>query len=184
MCWILYIKRTKTKRHWEQFSDLMTKMAIWQFEILYHNTESDLDSTRDFCDVSPSITIFCLRFWCYIQMGMVINMQKIRRSLSIQKMGESKTWSLKVLESEVIKSECMVIKEASMTLELINNTMDGSYWEYSSWLDRILWRKLNKSIHYSLKWTNQGAYDYGWWSVEFGSISFVLQQRPAKCFLE
>ena len=71
-------------------------------------------------------------------MGMVINMQKIRRSLSIQKMGESKTWSLKVLESEVIKSECMVIKEASMRLELINNTMDGSYWEYSSWLDRIL----------------------------------------------
>ena len=67
-------------------------------------------------------------------MGMVIYMQKIRRSLNIQKMGESKTWSLKVLESE----ECMVIKEASMTLELINNTMDGSYWEYSSWLDRIL----------------------------------------------
>ena len=127
---------------------------------------------------------FCLRFWYYIQMGMVINTQKIRRSLNIQKMGESKTWSLKVLESEVIKSECMVIKEASMTLELINNTMDGSYWEYSSWLDRILWRKLNKSIHYSLKLTNQGAYDYGWGSVEFGSISFVLQQRPAKCFLE
>ena len=71
-------------------------------------------------------------------MGMVIYMQKIRRSLNIQKMGESKTWSLKVLESEVIKSECMVIKEASMTLELINNTMDGSHWEYSSWLDRIL----------------------------------------------
>ena len=80
----------------------------------------------------------CLRFWCYIQMGMVINMQKIRRSFNFQKMGESKTWSLKVLESEVIKSDCMVIKEASMTLELINNTMDGSYWEYSSWLDRIL----------------------------------------------
>ena len=81
---------------------------------------------------------FCLRFWCYIQMGMVVNMQKIRRSLNIQKMGESKTWSLKVLESEMIKSDCMVIKKASMTLELINNTMDGSYWEYSSWLDRIL----------------------------------------------
>ena len=71
-------------------------------------------------------------------MGMVINKQKIRRSLNIQKMGGFKTWSPKVLESEVIKEECMVIKEASMTLELINNTMDGSYWEYSSWLDRIL----------------------------------------------
>ena len=71
-------------------------------------------------------------------MGMVINKQKIRRSLNIQKMGGFKTWSPKVLESEVIKSECMVIKEASMTLELINNTMDGSYWEYSSWLDRII----------------------------------------------
>ena len=71
-------------------------------------------------------------------MGMVTNMQKIRRSRNIQKMGESKTWSPKMLESEDINSDCMVIKEASMTLELINNTMDGSYWEYSSWLDRIL----------------------------------------------
>ena len=58
--------------------------------------------------------------------------------VNFQKMGESKTWSPKMLESEDIKSDCMVIKEASMTLELINNTMDGSYWEYSSWLDRIL----------------------------------------------
>ena len=113
-------------------------MAFDNLKYFYHDTENDLESTRNFCDVSPSITIFCLRFSYYIQMGMVINMQKIRRSLNIQKMGESKTWSLKVLESEVIKSECMVIKEASMTLELINNTMDGSYWEYSSWLDRIL----------------------------------------------
>ena len=58
--------------------------------------------------------------------------------VNFQKMGESKTWSPKMLESEDIKSGCMGIKEASMTLELINNTMDGSYWEYSSWLDRIL----------------------------------------------
>ena len=70
-------------------------------------------------------------------MGIGVIMQKMVL-VNIQKMGESKTRSPKVLEIEDIKSDCMVIKEASMTLELINNTMDGSYWEYSSWLDRIL----------------------------------------------
>ena len=70
-------------------------------------------------------------------MGMVVIMEKMVL-VNFQKMGESKTWSPKMLESEDINSDCMVIKEASMTLELINNTMDGSYWEYSSWLDRIL----------------------------------------------
>ena len=70
-------------------------------------------------------------------MGMVVIMEKMVL-VNFQKMVESKTWSPKMLESEDINSDCMVIKEASMTLELINNTMDGSYWEYSSWLDRIL----------------------------------------------
>ena len=33
-------------------------MAFDNLKYFYHDTENDLESTRNFCDVSPSITIF------------------------------------------------------------------------------------------------------------------------------